>query len=50
LRYSEYETVVIRRLAVMGLSEESRLMNAEDYTLIYSGFTKIAQMLVIEDA
>jgi hypothetical protein len=47
LRHTEYESFIIRRMAVMGLSENRGWKNAEDYTSIHSGFIKIARMLVV---
>jgi hypothetical protein len=43
----EYESVIISGLAVLGFQDDRGWLNAEDYTTKYSGFIKIAQMLVI---
>ena len=44
---SEYKSVIISRLAVLGFRDDRGWLNAEDYTTKYSGVIKIAQMLVI---
>ena len=44
---SEYESVIISRLAVLGFRDDGGWLNAEDYTTKYSGVIKIARMLVI---
>src|SRR5271170_4324576 len=43
----EYESVVISGLAVLGFRDDGGWLNAEDYTTKYSGFIKVARMLVI---
>jgi hypothetical protein len=43
----EYESVIISGLAVLGFWDDRGWLNAEDYTIKYSGFIKIARMLVI---
>lgn len=49
-RNSEYESAIISGLAVMGLKEDGGWANAEDYTPVYSGFIKVARMLVVQEA
>jgi len=44
---SEYESVIISGLAVLGFCDDGGWLNAEDYTTKYSGVIKIARMLVI---
>jgi hypothetical protein len=43
----EYESVIISGLAVLGFQGDGGWLNAEDYTTKYSGFIKVARMLVI---
>jgi superfamily II DNA helicase RecQ/uncharacterized C2H2 Zn-finger protein len=50
LTHSEYESVVISALAVMGMRADDGWLGAEDYTPKYSGFIKVARMLVIQQA
>jgi RecQ family ATP-dependent DNA helicase len=50
LAQNEYESVVISGLAVMGMREDEGWLGAEDYTPKYSGFIKIARMLVVQKA
>jgi RecQ family ATP-dependent DNA helicase len=48
LTHSEYESVVISALAVMGMREDGGWLGAEDYTPKYSAVIKVARMLVIQ--
>lgn len=50
LTRSEYESVVISGLAVMGMREDDGWLGAEDYTPKYSAVIKGARMLVIYHA
>jgi hypothetical protein len=43
----EYKSVIISGLAVMGFREDGGWLNAKDYTTKYSGFIKVARMLVV---
>jgi len=43
----EYESVIISGLAVLGFRDDGGWLNAEDYTTKYSGFIKVARMLVV---
>ena len=43
----EYKSVIISGLAVLGFRDDRGWLNAEDYTTKYSGFIKVARMLVI---
>ena len=44
---NEYESVIISGLAVLGFRDDGGWLNAEDYTTKYSGFIKVARMLVV---
>jgi len=48
LKYSEYESVVISILAIIGMREDEGWLGAEDYTLKYSAFIKLARMFVVQ--
>jgi len=50
LTHSEYDSVVISGLAVMGMRADDGWLGAEDYTPKYSGFIKVARMLVVYQA
>lgn len=50
LTHSEYESVVISALAVMGMREDDGWLGAEDYTPKYSAVIKVARMLVVQQA
>ena len=47
LVYTEYDSVIISTIAVMGMKEDGGWIDVEDYTLKYSTFIKIAYILVI---
>jgi hypothetical protein len=44
---NEYESVIISGLAVLGFRDDGGWLNAKDYTTKYSGFIKVARMLVV---
>jgi superfamily II DNA helicase RecQ len=50
LAHSEYESVAISGLAVMGMRADDGWLGAEDYTPKYSAFIKVARMFVIQHA
>jgi hypothetical protein len=47
---NEYQSVIISGLAVLGLQEEGRWANAEDYTPKLSAVIKLARLMVIQNA
>ena len=50
LTHSEYESVAISALAVMGIRADGGWLGAEDYTSKYSAFIKVARMFVVQHA
>jgi superfamily II DNA helicase RecQ len=50
LIHSEYESVALSALAVMGMRADGGWLGAEDYTPKYSAFIKVARMFVIQHA
>ncbi|PVH68390.1 hypothetical protein DL98DRAFT_441300, partial [Cadophora sp. DSE1049] len=46
----EYKSVVISRLAVLGMREDDRCLDAEDYTPKYSAVIKLARLIVVQKA
>lgn len=44
---NEYESIIISGLAILGINEKGGWVPAADYTPIYSGFIKLARLMVV---
>jgi hypothetical protein len=49
LQDNEYKSVIISRLAVLGIRDDDGWLNAEDYTSKYSTVAKLARMMVVHE-
>ena len=47
---NEYESAMISRLAVLGIREDNKWIDTEDYTPKYSAVIKLARLIVVEKA
>ena len=50
LQDDEYKSVLISRLAVLGIREDDGQLDAEDYTPKYSAVIKLARLIVVQEA
>ena len=47
LQDNKYKSVIISGLAVLGICDNNRWLNTEDYMSKYSAVAKLAQMIVV---
>jgi hypothetical protein len=47
LQDNEYKSVLISGLAMLGMREDDRWLDAEDYTPKYSAVIKLARLIVV---
>jgi hypothetical protein len=50
LQDNEYMSAIISGLAVLGIWDDDRWLDAEDYTSKYSTVIKLAQLMVVQEA
>lgn len=47
LKQDEYQSAIISGLAVLGIRDDDRWLDAEDYTPKYSAVIKLARLMVV---